>query len=291
MIRPRLSKVTNGTRLTTDLVNGIINRTEYAADLLRQYKLIAGNEMYIEPHYDGTRVSYLSPVGSGSNLNPVVRPNYKYRVIQNTASLNLVVGGPSSVNAAVRLQRYTGTGVVGDPIVPKSWVTPIGYKAKFFVPFFPFVNTAVADVTGEFVNINHIFNILAVTNEGHKQILVYLVDEKDFIIAGSFLSDYVFYPYNPTITITSSSLPLGSASRLSLSYNIGPLVDFSPVQVTVKMYYNNVDTFESFNIFANSFFNSGSFVSDSTFDVSSGSPLFFTLSTYFKGVNGLVYPS
>jgi len=66
MIRPRLSKVASGTRLTTDLVNDIINRTEYAADLLRQYKLTAGNEMYVEPHYDGTRVSYLQPVAGGA---------------------------------------------------------------------------------------------------------------------------------------------------------------------------------------------------------------------------------
>lgn len=66
MIRPRLPKVASGTRLTTDLVNGIINRTEYAADLLRQYKLVAGTEMYVEPHYDGTRVSYLQPVGGGA---------------------------------------------------------------------------------------------------------------------------------------------------------------------------------------------------------------------------------
>ena len=66
MISPRLSKVFGGTRLTTDLINSMIKRTEYAADLLQQYKLIAGNQMYIEPHYDGTRVSYLQPVGGGA---------------------------------------------------------------------------------------------------------------------------------------------------------------------------------------------------------------------------------
>jgi len=66
MIRPRLSKVASGTRLTTDLVNNIINRTEYAADLLRQYKLVAGNGMYVEPHFDGTRVSYLQSVAGGA---------------------------------------------------------------------------------------------------------------------------------------------------------------------------------------------------------------------------------
>ena len=72
MIRPRLPKVASGTRLTTDLVNDIINRTEYAADLLRQYKLVAGNGMYVEPHYDGTRVSYLQQVAGGATpLRPI----------------------------------------------------------------------------------------------------------------------------------------------------------------------------------------------------------------------------
>lgn len=80
MIRPRLPRVASGTRLTTDLVNGIINRTEYAADLLRQYKLVAGAEMYVEPHYDGTRVSYLQPVGGGAPPRPV-QPSFEYKIV------------------------------------------------------------------------------------------------------------------------------------------------------------------------------------------------------------------
>lgn len=75
MIRPRLPKLASGTRLTTNLVNDIINRTEYAADLLRQYKLIAGNGMYVEPHYDGTRVSYLQQVAGGASAK---RPINRY---------------------------------------------------------------------------------------------------------------------------------------------------------------------------------------------------------------------
>ena len=67
MIRPALSKLAEGTKLTVDLINDIINRTEYSADLLRQYKLIAGNGMYVEPHYDGTRVSYLQQVAGGAS--------------------------------------------------------------------------------------------------------------------------------------------------------------------------------------------------------------------------------
>lgn len=86
MIRPRLPKVASGTRLTTNLVNGIINRTEYAADLLRQYKLIAGTEMYVEPHYDGTRVSYFYPVGGGTMRRSVNR--YAEYILPNVPSVN-----------------------------------------------------------------------------------------------------------------------------------------------------------------------------------------------------------
>jgi hypothetical protein len=83
MIRPQLPKLASGTRLTTDLVNGIINRTEYAADLLRQYKLTAGNGMYVEPHYDGTRVSYLQPVAGGATPTQPISPAYRI-VVQAT---------------------------------------------------------------------------------------------------------------------------------------------------------------------------------------------------------------
>jgi hypothetical protein len=77
MIRPRLPRVASGTRLTTDLVNGIINRAEYAADLLRQHKLVAGTDMYVEPHYDGTRISYLQPVGGGATPSPIERRAFR----------------------------------------------------------------------------------------------------------------------------------------------------------------------------------------------------------------------
>ena len=293
MISPRLSKVVSGTRLTTDLLNSMIKRTEYAADLLQQHKLIAGNEMYVEPHYDGTRVSYVSPVGGGVNpVVPVVPLEYNYRVIQNTPSLDLVVGGPSSINTAVQLQRYTGTGGVGDPIVPQSWVTPIDYKARFFVDLSSFIVQASADVTGEFVNINYVFDELASSTRGSRQVLVYLANEKGQLVGGSSLDGSVFYPYDPKITITSSSIPVGLGSRLSFSCNIGPLVDFSPVQVSVQMFYKNVGgPTEFFNISATSIFSSGSFESARTFDTDGGSSVVALISTYFKDTTLSVFPS
>jgi hypothetical protein len=76
MIRPKIPLVQNGQRLTSDLVNSMIHRTEYAADLLRQYRLTAGTEMYVEPHYDGTRVSYLQPVAGGATPTQPLTKTY-----------------------------------------------------------------------------------------------------------------------------------------------------------------------------------------------------------------------
>lgn len=83
MIRPKIPLVQNGQRLTSDLVNSMIHRTEYAADLLRQYRLTAGTEMYVEPHYDGTRVSYLQPVGGGQILPA---PSTQYRIVGQSSN-------------------------------------------------------------------------------------------------------------------------------------------------------------------------------------------------------------
>ena len=73
MIAPKVSPVKDGQILSTNLVNSMIARIEYAADLLRQYKCISGGEeIYIEPHFDGTRVSYVQQVAGGATpLQPI----------------------------------------------------------------------------------------------------------------------------------------------------------------------------------------------------------------------------
>ena len=129
MIRPRLPKVATGTRLTTDLVNDIINRTEYAADLLRQYKLVAGTEMYVEPHYDGTRVSYFYPVGGGATPkdSPIVQPIKTYSIPWNTRD-----------DLLGQLYPVSLTGTAFPPTAWSSllnlyavWVTPgVGFAAE-----------------------------------------------------------------------------------------------------------------------------------------------------------------
>jgi hypothetical protein len=57
MIAPKIPLVQDGQILSVGLVNSLIGRTEYAADLLRQYRLIAGDSISLEQQFDGTRVN------------------------------------------------------------------------------------------------------------------------------------------------------------------------------------------------------------------------------------------
>jgi hypothetical protein len=113
MIRPRLPKVASGTRLTTNLVNGIINRTEYAADLLRQYKLVAGTEMYVEPHYDGTRVSYLQQVAGGATPTQPISPAYR---IVGSSNAGPYVYDPFRETVEILSAGYNPQGIQGNLI-------------------------------------------------------------------------------------------------------------------------------------------------------------------------------
>jgi len=66
VIAPKVPKVQDGQILSADLINSMISRIEYAADLLRQYRIIAGPEMFAESGVGGTRVSYFQPVAGGA---------------------------------------------------------------------------------------------------------------------------------------------------------------------------------------------------------------------------------
>jgi len=66
VIAPKVPKVQDGQILSADLINSMISRIEYAADLLRQYRIIAGPEMFAEPASSGTRLSYFQPTFGGA---------------------------------------------------------------------------------------------------------------------------------------------------------------------------------------------------------------------------------
>ena len=57
MIYPRLNRVRNGQQLSVELINGLIKRTEYAGDLLRQGKCLAGANVSVAQRNDGTTIS------------------------------------------------------------------------------------------------------------------------------------------------------------------------------------------------------------------------------------------
>jgi len=113
MIAPKIPLVQDGQILSTNLVNSMIGRIEYAADLLRQYKLIAGNEMYVEPHFDGTRVSYLQQVAGGATP---------------TQPINSFPGFPSATNfrynALVLIEKYKPGSAPTDPAGLEEYFQP-----------------------------------------------------------------------------------------------------------------------------------------------------------------------
>lgn len=287
MISPRLSKVVSGTRLTTDLINSMIKRTEYAADLLQQYKLIAGNEMYIEPHYDGTRVSYFSPVGGG--VNPVVPPkplNVKYRIIEHTTSLTLVNGGPSFVNGVIKLQRYKGETRTfpsdSGPIVPLSWETPENYSLILNSQTNAFGNFAMS-VDGEIMNYQRFSNFLATLDPSTIGAYGGILSKGGSPV--SFLDASINYTLSPSLVLSSFSFPVDNPSaRFSFSYEAFPLVDFYPVTMELSLARNGVTT-ESFTINSPSnFLSTGTYTTDRTFNTTSPfneQPLTFFASVYF----------
>lgn len=113
MIAPQIPLVKDGQILSVGLVNSLIGRTEYAADLLRQYKLIAGYGMYVEPHSDGTRVSYLQPVAGGATPRKPI---------------NRFPGFPSATNfrynARVLIEKYKPGSAPTDPAKLEEYFQP-----------------------------------------------------------------------------------------------------------------------------------------------------------------------
>jgi hypothetical protein len=253
--------VATGTRLTTDLVNDIINRTEYAADLLRQYKLIAGTEMYIEPHYDGTRVSYFSPVGGGNN--PVVPPrplNVKYRIIEHTVTLTLANGGPSFVDGVVKLQRYRGTGT------PLTWETPSNHTLQLFSgPF----GDSIIEVNQEIINYQlQSINLALYDPSFVGNIFAALVKGSSTVsFLGSNSLNYTFYPI---LFLSSFSFPIDNPfARISFSYSVFPLVDFYPVTMEVTMAGGEPSGVSTETFVINSpsnFLSTGTYTTNRTFD-------------------------
>ena len=118
MIAPKIPLVRDEQILSTKLVNSMIGRIEYAADLLRQYKLIAGDEMYVEPHFDGTRVSYLQPVAGGAT--PTKTSTKTYSIPWNTRS--------------DLLGQLYKVSLDGTAFPPSSWSTLLNLYAVWITP-------------------------------------------------------------------------------------------------------------------------------------------------------------
>jgi hypothetical protein len=65
-IIPPIRPIRDGKILDTNLINHIIQRTEYGAELLSRYKMVAGSNMFVEQAGNGLGVSYLTALAGGA---------------------------------------------------------------------------------------------------------------------------------------------------------------------------------------------------------------------------------
>jgi len=150
MIYPRLDKVSNGQRMSVGLVNGLMKRTEYAADLLRQYKLVAGINIDIQGLYDGTTVDSTRiaiPTTDEYGFD-FIKPNVQYTFPPFTAPPGELLGPGLNITKATsgRLVMSGGAWELGVFAPDNGFVTgfgpdtvvdlPIPYGPLFFVGWF-----------------------------------------------------------------------------------------------------------------------------------------------------------
>lgn len=126
MIYPRLNRVRNGQRLSVELVNGLIKRTEYASDLLRQGKCLAGTDVSVAQRYDGTTIS--------SPFSPIFDPIPDDLIIPVAPPLLPCDG---SIGWSINNLRFVGpysppmTGyVVGQAVWKKTCLRQQGFSPK-----------------------------------------------------------------------------------------------------------------------------------------------------------------
>lgn len=65
-IVPPIRPVRSGKILDTNLINHMIQRTEYGAELLARYKMVAGTNMFVEQAANGLGISYLTALAGGA---------------------------------------------------------------------------------------------------------------------------------------------------------------------------------------------------------------------------------
>lgn len=149
MIYPRLERVTNGQRLSVELVNGLIKRTEYAADLLRQYKCLSGTDsiegtnVSVARRYDGTTIS-----GEGGDFKIV--GNYRIGGVQRgfiydgSTYTDIMVPGSSLTQA----YGIDGSNIVGTYVRGGIQTGYLFNGSTFTDIIVPFANSSLTQAFG-----------------------------------------------------------------------------------------------------------------------------------------------
>lgn len=175
MIAPKIPFVKNGQILTANILNHLISRTEYASRLLREYRCVAGNDAYVEPHYDGTRISIGIPVGGGANsygggAGSADKPNARaFPIITSPGSITIYS------NFAIRYQ-ITATN------------NPQSFNATN-LPAGLFVNSSTGLITGYISAVGQYSVLLEATNEfgtGTKTLIINVIARTSALTLSTF---------------------------------------------------------------------------------------------------------
>jgi hypothetical protein len=133
MIYPRLNRVRNGQRLSVELVNGLIKRTEYAADLLEKYRILDGIKTY-----KGTTISLSGAAyNDGSDPdNPLTQAEVLDRFTEeNNEAGNIVFPDPFVIY--LDLLGIAGYWLANAFIYTRGGPDPAGQTLTLGSSFFP----------------------------------------------------------------------------------------------------------------------------------------------------------
>lgn len=282
MIYPRLEKVQDGQPLSIELLNGLIKRTEHAADLLEKYKII-------------NSVEASNAKGKKIILNRIIETIIRYRILTHTPTLELVNGGPSIARGTITLQRHRGIGTISDPIIPLPWETPSNGAIRISILFgFP---SKIIPVTGA-INTYSIESTDLASQTGAQQAYTFLYVKS--VLKAALL---VPFPYTRSpVLFLSGDLPrFQTNARMTVSYLAGPIIDYYPVEMTLLLNGTNEgNVTERFIVEPPvNLFSQGSYTTNATYNTTEQGlvgideriPRFVFGSTYFGQFFATIMPS
>ena len=154
-IVPPIRPVRSGKILDTNLINHMIQRTEYGAELLARYKMVAGTNMFVEYAANGLGISYLTALAGGAG-NPVSSGSAGTGIGgagTGTGGAGAGSGGSGTPQPVTPPYRIVGAYLVGPRFFPFIY-----NGSTFALPKIPFLTDNVVDGFADVDGLNIVGN-------------------------------------------------------------------------------------------------------------------------------------